>query len=259
MGRFRRPTIGSTLRSAALAAFAALFAGAGPGDGTARAAPQSPVFSSPLAISHTHLPFVAGTVKVYGGVEDGGVAAMVVESHTPATRSFDWDGGTVVCRVIERIEFLRGVRNSTERSYVAQSDDGAVWSFGETDDKDVVDDSDEDESGGWIVGARVAGDPADTVEVSGPALLIPAAPRAGDVWTIEDAPPEHASEARAVVTSETVRSPSGRYDGCLRVRETDLADGTSELRWYAPGVGLVRERAPGERMTLRASTLRPKR
>ena len=40
--------------------------------------------------------------------------------------------------------------------------------------------------------------------------------------------------------TETVKTPSGTYENCVKVKE-NLADGTVEYKYYAPGVGVVRE------------------
>jgi hypothetical protein len=216
-------------------------------------------FTAPLAITNELLPFVVGAVKVYAGTERG-VPVTLLERHLAETREFAWDGGTVSCRVIETIEFRRGAEEARQRVYVAQADDGSVWAFGETDDdSDEIEEEDDDDPGGWLVGTRGPSDPADAVEGARPGLLMPPAPRAGDEWTAEDAPPVFFKTNRVLAESEVVPTGAGRLVGCLRLREIDVLDESTETRWYAPGLGLVRTREPGERVALRASTIRPRR
>lgn len=242
---------------------AAVLSGGRHGPGAVPAAADAatpPAFTEPLVFTNPYVPFVPGTVKVYAGREHGD-AVVIVEHHRAETRTFEWNGGTVACRIVEEIAFERGAPQDRERTFLAQADDGSVWTFGEVEDDDPNDDEgeDADEKDGWIVGARAPDDPVDLFTDAAPAQYMPAAPQPGDVWAPEDHAPAFLKEARAQDVAERVRVAGGRFDACLRVRETDLVDGDVELRWFAPGRGLVRTRASGERLALHASTLHPRR
>ena len=215
-----------------------------------------PSFSAPLEIGNAYLPVVPGAVKVYAGRE-GRVPIVIVETHRTEPREFEWDGGTVECRVVEQLLFERGRLAGREQRYYAQSDDGAVWTFGEVEDDDPDDDDgdDADEPNGWVVGSRAPTDPQKVVEFGVPMLTMPAQPEAGDSWAFEDLPPELVSIRQVRDTGSTVRVPNGRYLDAVRVREEDVADDTRESLWFARGVGLVRTRAPRERLALQATTI----
>lgn len=246
-------------RAAATALFAAALCAAG-GAPAARAAAGAPSFSDPLAITHPHMPFSPGAVLVYSGSE-GGAPVVSVVRHLPETREFAWQGGTVACRVVETVGFERGRPSGHERVFLAQSGDGAVWSFGEVEDADPTDDGGDDahEPSGWIVGEAAPGDPDGLVTGAQPSMLLPAALAAGDAWTSEDAGPFFERTSRVVATGRRLRVPAARADDCVRVRDTDLSDGTSETKWYARGIGLVQERSSEGRLTLRAGSLAPRR
>ena len=214
----------------------------------------APAFSAPLDVRNAFLPVVPGSVKVYSGRERG-TPITVVESHLAATRTFDWGGTPVECRIVERITFERGRPAETERSYLAQADDGSVWSFGEVEDSGGDGGESAPDPGGWIVGQRAAGDPQSTVAGARPALAMPAAPQPGDRWSPSDSPPALVKHVVALTTRASVRGAAGRMDGVLRVRETDPSDGTHEVRAFAPGVGLVSTRAPRERIVLQAAAI----
>lgn len=250
-----------TRRSAALACAAIVAYGveAHPPAARAQDAAGPPAFSTPLAITNDLLPFVVGAVKVYAGA-DHGVPVTLLERHLAETRDFAWDGGTVACRVVETLEFHRGAEASRQRVYLAQADDGSVWAFGETDENgDEIEPEDPDEPGGWLVGTRGPTDPASAIENAMPGLVMPAAPRPGDAWTAEDAPPVFFKTNRVLADGAVVRAGALRLAGCVRLRETDVPDASTETRWYAPGLGLVRTQEPGERIALSASTIRPRR
>jgi hypothetical protein len=219
----------------------------------------TPEFSAPLDITNELLPFSPGAVTVYAGAERG-IPTVAVDSHLAATRDFEWNGGTVSCRIVERLEFRRGVQVARERTFLAQADDGSVWAFGEVEeDEGTGGSTDDDDSGGWIVGQRGAEDPESAVSVASPALRMPAEPKPGDTWTAENVLPDSVTNMRVLGVREVLRIPVGRHTECVRVKETDVADPSSEIQWYAPEIGLVQTRAPRERLTLRASTLGPRR
>jgi len=252
------PRIGPLSAAAALAAAVALGPG-GAGDAPARASSPAapPGFSAPLDVTNPYLPFVPGAVKVFSGRE-GRSAVTIVVRHLSETRTFEWGGGAVPCRVVEELKFVGGAAASRETFFLAQADDGSVWTFGEVEDDDPTDDGGDDagEPGGWIVGQAAPGDPPDLIAGAAPAMVMPADPQRGDEWKPEDHPPLLLKSSRAESTRAVVRAAGVRLSGCLRVVEADLVDEESEVRTYAPGLGLVSAREPGERVLLRASTLR---
>lgn len=61
----------------------------------------------------------------------------------------------------------------------------------------------------------------------------------------EIAPDVALDRAETVSMNETVKTPSGTYDNCLKVKETTpLEPDIIEYKIYAPGVGFVAETAP---------------
>jgi hypothetical protein len=49
-------------------------------------------------------------------------------------------------------------------------------------------------------------------------------------------------QAPGVAVGETVRTPAGTFTNCVKVRETNpLEKGRAEYKWYAPGIGVVKE------------------
>lgn len=218
---------------------------------------QPPSFSDPLRIDNQLAPFVVGAVKIYSGKEHG-TAVTIVESFTLETRDFLFGDVPVSCRVIEEMKFEKGALVGREQVFLAQADDGAVWKFGEIEDDDPDDDDqdDEDEPGGWVVGLRLPSDAPDVLETPSPSLFMPANPRPRQTWRTEDIPPELLTEVTVLSVRAGVRLSGGRYRDCLRLLERDEDDGTTERRWFAPGIGFVRSRSRGERLTLQATTIR---
>jgi hypothetical protein len=216
--------------------------------------PESPgTFSDPLTIDNPYSPVVPGAVKVYEGHEED-ARITVVDLHLAATRDFVVDGATVRCRAMQETEFEDGELVEISVNWFAQSDDGTVWYFGET-----VDDYEDGEvvghGGSWLVGGPAAGDPVETMTVAEPAVFMPGTPQKGDVFRPEDLPDGSVEVGTVRRLGRRVRTPAGRFRGCVEVGELHLPDRERETKWYAPGVGVVLARARGERLALVASTL----
>lgn len=220
-----------------------------------------PEFSDPLEITNPYMPIEPGAVKVFNGREYGR-RIMIVETHLENARTFEWEGGTVDCRVVQEMKFESGRMIGKERMFLAQSDDGSVWCFGEVedvDDEDDDDEEDEDETGGWIVGQRLASDPFDAVSVAMPTVLMPAQPELRDTWMVENAPPIFVEGATVQSMRSRVRVPAGRFAQCARVRRV-YEDGThGGTEWFAQGVGLVRSAAYRDNFRLAATSLQDKK
>lgn len=211
---------------------------------------SGPEFSDPTAIDNPLFPVVPGAVQVFSGRE-GRRAITVVETHLPTTRSFEWNGDSVECRIIAEHKFERGRLTQRELAYYAQADDGAVYFFGETEEEE---EDDGHESGGWVVGERSVTDPEDTISADSPTLFMPARPEVGDRWYPENSPPEFVDTFEVISTGERVRLKVGRLPA-IRVLETSPADGEVEHNWFADGVGLAKRTGAGFKLKLVASTL----
>ena len=47
--------------------------------------------------------------------------------------------------------------------------------------------------------------------------------------------------AQIVATNETVTVTAGTFTGCVKTREWSMMEAGTELKWYARGVGVVKE------------------
>jgi len=72
-------------------------------------------------------------------------------------------------------------------------------------------------------------------------LMIPARPAAGDKFYQEIAPKIAMDRVEVLSTEETVKTPAGIFEHCVHLRETTpLERGVSD-KYYAPGVGLIKD------------------
>jgi len=113
--------------------------------------------------------------------------------------------------------------------YFAQDDEGTVYYLGE--DVDEYDGGKvKGHEGAWLLGK----------DTKNPGVIIPAHPKVGDKFKSEDVNKEIHEDDEIISVSETVSVPAGTYENCVKLKEM-LADGTTEFKFYAPGVGVIRE------------------
>ena len=98
-------------------------------------------------------------------------------------------------------------------------------------------------------------DPADAGNATKPGLFMPANPELGDKFKPEDLFPIVDETGEVVAVDQDVIVPAGKYDGAIEVRESSRIDPGTELRWYAPSVGVVKVQTKGETLRLESSTL----
>jgi hypothetical protein len=215
-----------------------------------------PKFSNPSAIDNPFFPFQPGGMKTFAG-SDHGTKTAAVDLYLTETREFLWNGSIVKCRVLREIAFEDGELVESSDNYFAQADDGTVYYFGEVVDN-YVDGVIDNHGGSWLVGGpTLPSDPAESGAAPNPAVFMPADPQVGDVFKPEDLFPIVDETAKVVATDVDVIVPGGKYDGAITIQESSrLAPGT-ELKWYAPGVGVVKVRTRGETLRLESSTLTP--
>jgi hypothetical protein len=134
-------------------------------------------------------------------------------------------------RVVEERETEGGQLAEVSRNYFAiDKTTGDVYYFGEEVDEyrngKVV-----GHGGAWLSG----------VDGARFGLMMPASPRIGDRFYQEIAPKVAMDRAEVISLTEEVKVPAGVFKGCLRTRESTPLERGVEDKWYAPGVGLIRD------------------
>jgi hypothetical protein len=160
----------------------------------------------------------------------------------------------VPCRIL--VEEAYESDELVERSfnYFAQADDGTVYYFGEVVDN-YVDGVIDNHEGSWLVGGPTQSDPAETGNAPKPAVFMPANPELGDVFKPEDLYPLVDETGTVVGVDLDVHVLGVKYDGAIKVKESTRLSTETELKWYAPGVGVVKVQTQGESLRLSFSTL----
>ena len=138
----------------------------------------------------------------------------------------------VETRVIEERELAKGKLVEVSRNYFAiHKTSHDVFYFGEDVDMykkgKVV-----NHESSWLAGVGGAK----------PGLIMPGEARVGYRHYQEQAPGVAVDRAEILSNQETLETPAGKLVNCLKVAETTaLESGELEYKYYAPGIGLVKE------------------
>ena len=130
---------------------------------------------------------------------------------------------------MEDREFINGQIEEVALDYFAQDDDGTVYYLGEDVDN-YKDGKVVAHEGAWLYGK-------DT-QILG--VIMPAHPRVGQKFSPEDVGKVTKENDIVISLSEKASVPAGKFDNCLKVKETN-SDGETEEKLYAPGVGAIKE------------------
>jgi hypothetical protein len=203
------------------------------------AASAVPGFSSPTTIDNPYLPLTKWRSCELRGVQDDGTRERGVLKLLKRTRTFRIDGQSVKAVVIQDNAYEDGRLVERTFDYFAQADDGTVHYLGEHVNNirrgRVV-----NHHGTWLYGKNT--------DVLGVAM--PADPRLGDQWRLEDVPGITTESDRVEETGMRARVRGRLYTNVIRTQEFIQPEGEVEYKLYAPGVGLITEYPPDGRALL---------
>ncbi len=137
----------------------------------------------------------------------------------------------VITRVVEEKEWKDGKLHEISRNYFAMCEQTKdVFYFGE--DVDYYKD-------GKVVrhdGEWLAGKDGNTA-----VLIMPGTPKVGMKYYQEIAPGVAMDRAEIVSLDETCKTPAGTFSKCMKVKESNPLEAEEEYKYYAPGIGLIRD------------------
>jgi hypothetical protein len=133
--------------------------------------------------------------------------------------------------VLEERETRNGQLVEVSRNFLATDrGTGDVYYFGEDVDNykygKIV-----DHESAWRAGARGARF----------GLMIPAKPIIGQKFFQEIAPKVAMDRVEVVAINETVNTPAGTFEHCVHLRETTPLESDVSHKYYAPGVGIIKD------------------
>lgn len=193
---------------------------------------KKPTFSNPTKITHPLYPVKSVTQTILLGHVDG-QALQVIYTLMPKTKTITWDGKDIETVEVQYVAHLDRRIEECAMDWYAQADDGSVWYFDEKvsnyHDGEVA-----DTDGTWIAGKE-----------GPPAMIMPANPKVGDVYRVENIPGIAFEEVRVKAIDVTVSGPLGPRPGGM-IGEQLHMEGTYSDKTFVPGYGEFITTTPSE-------------
>jgi hypothetical protein len=189
--------------------------------------------------ANRYFPLVVGNKWVYQGDTDEGTETITVEvlDETKEIEYPEDSGNMFICRVVRDVVELDGEVIEDTDDWYAQATNGDIWYFGEI--SQVFEDGELVElEGSWKAGK----------EGAHPGILIQNDPQPENIYRQEYWFAEAEDVAEVINRGEetvTVQDPPVTYDDdVLKTKDfTPIEPDVFEYKYYAPGVGLLREEA----------------
>ena len=177
-------------------------------------------------IDNPYCPLIPGTILTYveksGGSESQD--SITVTSDTRVIMG-------VTCVVVRDRVSEKGRLKEDTFDWYAQDRQGNVWYFGE-DTKEFLPGGRVKTEGSWQAGA----------EKAWPGIMMPAHPTPGTPAYRQEYGPGHAEDMGQIVAiHDSTTTPYGRFTDCVRTKEWSLLEAGTDKKWYAKGIGFVRE------------------
>lgn len=184
-------------------------------------------FKNSTNITNPYFPVAAGKKYIYEGQTSDGLEH--IEEHRLTTTKTILG---ITCIIVNFKAYLNGKLIEEAWDWYAQDDNGTVWYFGEAVDNYNTNGVLTDHNGSWEAG----------VDGAKPGTIMPANPQVGMKYREEYYFNHAEDEAEITATGLTVTIPLGTYTNCIKTRNfTALEPDLNENKYYAPGVGLVKE------------------
>ncbi len=190
---------------------------------------EEAVFTNSTTITNPYYGPPSGTTYIYtaGEVGEEPEEEIRIDRRT-ATKVVMG----VTCIIQHDVVLLDGIIIEDTDDWLAQDDDGNIWYFGEAvlnyDEEGNFLDSD----GAWEAG----------VDGALPGYWLPINPTVGQTYYQEFYEDEAEDQAEVISINETVTIGLGTYNNCLVTKDINpFENGVYELKYYAPGIGLILE------------------
>ncbi len=181
-------------------------------------------FDTPLP--NPYYPLVPGTIRVYESETEDGMETIVVEVLAETREILG-----VECVIVHDVVYLDGVPIEDTLDYFTTDNEGNAWYFGENS-VEYEDGFPVSTEGSWIAGEDGAK----------PGIIMPAAPEIGDIYRQEFLLAEAEDGGEILALDVTVTVPAGTFHNCIQTADfTPLEPDTLEFKFYAAGIGVVKE------------------
>jgi hypothetical protein len=185
---------------------------------------RAPTFSHPTDVTNPLFPVSRQASVLLLGRLDGRPLRTEV-TLLPETRGFEWRGQQVRTLVSQYVAYVGHEINQVALDYYAQADDGSVWYFGE-DASNFRHGSIQQTHETWLEGRD-----------GPPTMIMPAHPRLGDVYRVENLPGLVFEEVTVKAVDKTLRGPLGPVPGGMVIDELHADSKAKEVKSLAPAYG----------------------
>ena len=218
-----------------------LTAGWGRADKIADYHPQIDPANFQTTVDNPYLPLVPGTTFKF--IEKLG--RHTSENEVTITHDTKVIMG-VQCVVVKDVLREKGILKENTYDWYAQDKQGNVWYFGE-DTKEYHPNGKVDTEGSWEAG----------VGRNQPGIIMPGKPVPGAPYRQEYGPGHAEDMGQVVAVNDSATVPYGSFGGCVRTKEWSLLEPGTDKKWYAKGVGFIREEAADKTVVTLVSVTRP--
>ena len=200
-------------------------------------------FTHPRDITHPYLPLSSLKQDILVGGKGG--KERVVRTVAPGIhKTFKIGAQKVDALTVVDKETIGGKVAEITRDYFAQDDAGNVYYLGE--DVDTYKDGRiVGHEGAWLLGK----------ETQKPGLLLPADITMKKAFRSEDVPNVTTEKDRIVSKKARVQVPAGTFTDCIKIEE-HASDGATEFKYFAKGIGCVKEEESDGSLVLQSHTTR---
>ena len=180
-------------------------------------------------VTNTYFPLDSGRVYTYSANTPDGLETVVV---TIMNETRQVSG--VTCTVVRDVVSIDGVTIEDTYDWYAQDDDGNVWYFGE-DVSNYENGVLQDKDGSFEAG--IGGAKPGMVMMTNPVLELPY--RQEYSFNVAE------DWGKVVAVGLTVTTPYGTFDNCIKTADWNALEPEAplEYKYYAPGIGNVKEEA----------------
>lgn len=184
-------------------------------------------FTNSTNLTNLYFQFQAGKKYIYEGQTEDGLEHIEVQLLS-ATKTVMG----ITCVVVNDKVWLGGKVVEDTDDWYAQDNDGNVWYMGEDVDNYNSDGTLRDHEGAWEAG----------VDGAKPGIIMLANPQPGMKYRQEYYFDEAEDQAEVLELGLTLTVPFGTFANCLKTKEwTELEPDVLDNKFYAPGIGLIRE------------------
>jgi hypothetical protein len=176
-------------------------------------------------VDNPYYPLVPGTVLKYRSGDEENIVTVTHDTKEIMG---------VKCVVVHDVVMKHGRVAEDTFDWMAQDKQGAVWYFGEAT-KEISASGKVSTEGSWEAG----------VNGGLPGILMPAHPAPGAPYRQEYGPGVAEDMGQIVALKESVTVPAGTFLDCVKTKEWSLLESGHDNKWYARGVGVIKERAAG--------------